>query len=210
MIDEEIKPSQTAELARSLKAARAKMGWTLREAAAKTGISNGYLSLIEQGEVKSPSPRYLRALAENYDLSFERLMSLAGHPSGPTQESSAADLHSNAAHLSHERMALRPEMVSTADTSGASPGSDTHGGRSSASAPVISAPPDDGTNSNLRAPFPETPLVPHSDTRGAEPQEAVERRQLAALVLDDMRTLSADDIAQVRAFIAGLRAARRS
>jgi hypothetical protein len=46
--------------------------------------------------------------------------------------------------------------------------------------------------------------------REASAGDVADRRQLAALVVDDLRALSTGDIAQVRAFIAGLRAARRS
>jgi transcriptional regulator with XRE-family HTH domain len=79
----------TALLARQLKAARADKGWTLRHAAGQTGISNGYLSLIETGKVKSPAPRYLKALADAYALDFAALMALAGHPASSPPEARA-------------------------------------------------------------------------------------------------------------------------
>ena len=79
MLDEKSRPPEALELGRRLREGRAGQGWSLRQAAEQTGVSNGYLSLMEQGGVRSPSPRYLRALAEHYQLAFDELMALAGH-----------------------------------------------------------------------------------------------------------------------------------
>jgi serine/threonine protein kinase len=70
------------DLGSILRDARGRLGWTLRRAATEIGISNGYLSLLEQGQVKSPSPTHLSAIAAKYGVPFPRLMELAGHPSG--------------------------------------------------------------------------------------------------------------------------------
>src|SRR4051812_9220023 len=83
MLDKESTYGTARELGQRLREARRAKRWTLRQAAVETGISNGYLSLIEQGEVKAPSPRYLLALADRYELPYDELMALAGHPSGP-------------------------------------------------------------------------------------------------------------------------------
>lgn len=62
-----------------LKDARSRAGLSLRQVAARAGISNGYLSLIESGQVRQPAPKYLHALAETYGISYALLMELAGH-----------------------------------------------------------------------------------------------------------------------------------
>lgn len=53
---------------------------TLRAVQEKTGISNAYLSQIENGKIDSPSPNVLFKLSKLYNFSYERLLSLAGHP----------------------------------------------------------------------------------------------------------------------------------
>ncbi len=62
-----------------LRDARTRKRLSLREVERRTGISNGYLSLIESGQVQRPSPRYLHELAETYGVSYPLLMELAGH-----------------------------------------------------------------------------------------------------------------------------------
>jgi transcriptional regulator with XRE-family HTH domain len=195
MIDEQSTAARTEELGRLLKEGRASKGWTLRQAAVETGISNGYLSLIEQGEVKSPSPRYLMALADKYELSFERLMTLAGHPSGasPGPSGERAELStfkkSSVAGASVGGSVVREGFVES--DAGALEG-------------VFGA---DISDSEVPRAHPES--ISYRDIQAQSP-EAAERRQLAALVMADMRALTVADIAQVRAFIAGLRSARRA
>lgn len=53
---------------------------TLREVeTACEGISNAYLSQLETGQTRKPSPSILNELAELYGGSFQKLMELAGH-----------------------------------------------------------------------------------------------------------------------------------
>ena len=63
-----------------LKRKREGIGLSLREAEQRTGISNSYLSQVENGKITQPSPTILGKLSEAYALSFVRLMQLAGHP----------------------------------------------------------------------------------------------------------------------------------
>jgi transcriptional regulator with XRE-family HTH domain len=63
-----------------LKRKREDLGLSLREAEQRTGISNSYLSQVENRKITQPSPTILRKLSEAYALSFDRLMQLAGHP----------------------------------------------------------------------------------------------------------------------------------
>ncbi len=77
------------ELNSVLRDARARSNLSLREVERRTGISNGYVSLIESGQVRQPSPRYLHALADLYGVSYGLLMELAGHvaPAPPANRS---------------------------------------------------------------------------------------------------------------------------
>jgi transcriptional regulator with XRE-family HTH domain len=63
-----------------LKQARKEKGLTLRTVEEKTGISNAYLSQLENRKISSPSPTVLSKLADLYKLSYSRLMELAGYP----------------------------------------------------------------------------------------------------------------------------------
>lgn len=53
---------------------------TLRDVEEKTGISNAYLSQIENQKILKPSPSILYKLAEIYDVSYEHLMRSVGYP----------------------------------------------------------------------------------------------------------------------------------
>lgn len=53
---------------------------TLREVEEKTGISNPFLSQMESGKVKQPSPLMLYKLAEAFGVPYEELMGRAGYP----------------------------------------------------------------------------------------------------------------------------------
>lgn len=68
------------ELGSFLKSGRTDQGYTLREVEEKTGISNAYLSQLENGSINKPSPEVLFKLSELYEISYERLMKTAGHP----------------------------------------------------------------------------------------------------------------------------------
>ena len=62
-----------------LKSSRLALGKTLREVESDTGISNGYLSLLESDAIKQPSPNHLHKLADFYHIGYARLMELAGY-----------------------------------------------------------------------------------------------------------------------------------
>lgn len=59
------------------------------EVASEKEVSNGYLSQMETGRIKNPSPAILRALASVYEgkmpetlpmrVTYQRMMELAGH-----------------------------------------------------------------------------------------------------------------------------------
>lgn len=60
---------------------RAAAGLTLREVQRLTGISNAYLSQLENGHTLNPSPRLLEKLADAFGCSYSELMEAAGYKS---------------------------------------------------------------------------------------------------------------------------------
>lgn len=68
------------ELGAFIKAAREHREITIREAEEISGISNAYLSQIENGKIRKPSPDILNKLSLLYQVSYEMLMLKAGYP----------------------------------------------------------------------------------------------------------------------------------
>jgi transcriptional regulator with XRE-family HTH domain len=69
----------TQPLGDYLKEARKTVGLTLRNVEAKTSITNGYLSQIENNLIVKPSPNVLFELAELYGIDYSDLLVRAGH-----------------------------------------------------------------------------------------------------------------------------------
>jgi transcriptional regulator with XRE-family HTH domain len=67
-----------SEVGRQLEQSRTSRGWSLRQAEKVSGVSNGYISQIERGEVE-PSPDVLRRLGAAYGIPYEVLMEAAGY-----------------------------------------------------------------------------------------------------------------------------------
>jgi len=65
-------------LGEKLKDARETQGLTLRQVEEITGISNAYLSQLENNKIKKPSANILYKLAEQYRIAFEFLLGEAG------------------------------------------------------------------------------------------------------------------------------------
>src|SRR4028118_1042771 len=63
-----------------LASARQHQKLTLRAVETKTGISNAYLSQLETGKVRSPSPVILRKLSDLYGIPYTTVLELAGYP----------------------------------------------------------------------------------------------------------------------------------
>ncbi len=72
------KPSELGVVLSDLRKAK---GFSLREVEQATGngVSNAYLSQLENGKIKKPSPNVLHSLAEVYVVSYETLMEKAGY-----------------------------------------------------------------------------------------------------------------------------------
>lgn len=78
------------KLGELLKAARTLMDVSLREVENKTDISNAYLSQLESGSIREPSPHKLNRLAKFYGLNYSDLMAAAGYASDVAKPTSVS------------------------------------------------------------------------------------------------------------------------
>jgi HTH-type transcriptional regulator, competence development regulator len=77
-----------ARLGDFLRGLRETQGWSLREAAEHSGLSNGYISLLENGRIENPSATVLGRLAQAYETPINRVLVAAGVPTDqPTSQS---------------------------------------------------------------------------------------------------------------------------
>jgi transcriptional regulator with XRE-family HTH domain len=58
---------------------RAQRGWSRSRLAREAGVSDGWLSALEQGRIRSPGPRKLRQLAEALGTTYNDVMQAAGY-----------------------------------------------------------------------------------------------------------------------------------
>lgn len=86
----------TDQLGSFLSKARSAAGKSLRTVERETGISNAYLSQLETGKIKTPSPQNLHRLAELYRVPYELLMELAGFPVPEASGASSTSVGVNA------------------------------------------------------------------------------------------------------------------
>ncbi len=70
---------QGKSLGAGLRTARELRKLSLREVEEATGVSNAYLSQLENDKIKKPSPHFLHKLAAVYDIEYEVLMEAAGY-----------------------------------------------------------------------------------------------------------------------------------
>lgn len=63
-----------------LRSARERKKLSLRAVEDATGVSNPYLSQMESGKARQPSPVVLHKLASLYEVSYSDAMRLAGYP----------------------------------------------------------------------------------------------------------------------------------
>jgi transcriptional regulator with XRE-family HTH domain len=75
--------NQAKKLGAELRKARVASQLKLRQVEARTGISNGYLSQLENGQVNNPSPQFLEKLAEVYGINYETVLTNAGYLKRP-------------------------------------------------------------------------------------------------------------------------------
>ena len=69
-----------SQLGKTLTSARERKALTLRDVERAIGVSNAYLSQLENDRIKSPSPKVLHKLAELYGLPYAAFMIAAGYP----------------------------------------------------------------------------------------------------------------------------------
>jgi len=80
---------------------RKRAGLTLRSVESKTGISNAYLSQLENGKIKEPSPLILHKLCQLYRISYASALQAAGYPL-PGRTAPASTLAARVGPTSHE------------------------------------------------------------------------------------------------------------
>jgi transcriptional regulator with XRE-family HTH domain len=73
-------------LGQELQTARKLKKLSLREVEAATGISNPYLSQLENDKIQKPSPQFLGKLAALYEIDFQLVMEAAGYVSPANRE----------------------------------------------------------------------------------------------------------------------------
>ena len=73
------KGEDTRTLGEYVRARRTENGWTLAEAARRSGVDIAYWSRLELGEYRTPNPRFLSAIARALDVQPEDLYGLAGY-----------------------------------------------------------------------------------------------------------------------------------
>lgn len=71
---------KTRPLGEFLQATREEKKLTLRAVEKAVSISNAYLSQLESGKIKQPSPSILHKLAQLYEISYSEVLELAGYP----------------------------------------------------------------------------------------------------------------------------------
>lgn len=76
---EEERPGADGTLGTKLHKIRRARGATLRGVEDATGISNAYLSQLENDKISKPSPNFLYKLAAFYEVPYEDLMRAAGY-----------------------------------------------------------------------------------------------------------------------------------
>src|SRR6266849_5631449 len=74
-----LKQGQGKSLGAGLRTARELRKLSLREVEEAAGVSNAYLSQLENDKIKKPSPHFLHKLAALYDLAYEGVMQAAGY-----------------------------------------------------------------------------------------------------------------------------------
>lgn len=62
-----------------IKDVRIRKGLTSRKLAEKSGVSQPYISQLENGKNNNPSPEILKKLSETLDISYTKLMEMAGY-----------------------------------------------------------------------------------------------------------------------------------
>src|SRR5689334_17977022 len=92
-------------LGQELQNARKLKKLSLREVETATGISNPYLSQLENDKIQKPSPQFLGKLAALYELDFQLVMEAAGYVA-PTKRNTGPKTLSGGTLFSQELTAV--------------------------------------------------------------------------------------------------------
>jgi len=111
MSDAQAPISNSASFGFYLKSLREGAKLTLREVAtaSKGAISNPYLSQLENGKIKKPSPNILHNLAAIYNIPYATLMERAGYIA-PDRERKNGEKHGKAATFAIENLTSEEEQ----------------------------------------------------------------------------------------------------
>lgn len=97
-------------LGECLKLARELRKLSLRDVEKGTGISNPYLSQLENNKINKPSPFYLHKLASLYNIDYEMLMEAAGYVLKSVRPEGAPKTLAGAALFSVEKLTPEEEQ----------------------------------------------------------------------------------------------------
>ncbi len=75
----QMSPDAASHLAQLLKAARVKLGLSIREVGARSGITNSNIVRLEQGIIPNPRPETLKALADVLELDLADVFTSIGY-----------------------------------------------------------------------------------------------------------------------------------
>ena len=105
-----VEQARAERLGAYLKSLRAGLEMTLRdvEDATERKISNAYLSQVENGKVRNPSPSVLHALSSTYNVPYTNLMERAGYLSPPGKRAPTGK-HGRAATHAVEKLTVQEE-----------------------------------------------------------------------------------------------------
>jgi HTH-type transcriptional regulator, competence development regulator len=101
------------DLSHFLRTARERKGLTLRAVEQAIEVSNAYLSQLESGKIKQPSPIVLHKLSQIYGVSYADAMRFAGYPvpGENEREERAARMSGTFADLTQEEEAELAEYL---------------------------------------------------------------------------------------------------
>lgn len=104
-----------SDLSQELSRLRKLRGKPLRAVERATGVSNAYLSQLENGSVERPRPHVLHKLADYYGVPYEDLMAAAGYLSRTDERQSVdpelAEIQLMSAGLSFEQKKVLKRFI---------------------------------------------------------------------------------------------------
>lgn len=97
-------------LGQGLKVARELRRLSLRDVEKATGVSNAYLSQLENNKIAKPSPFFLHKLANLYDIEYELVMQAAGYVQKKDSSVGSPKTLAGAALFSVEKLTTEEEQ----------------------------------------------------------------------------------------------------